>query len=306
MASIKQINDKIYALITVLADHHGFDADEALDLVTDGDVNYVEEFHKLLAEKKKAPKKEAPAAAAAVVEETDEVKKVRHNISLWEKKLDAGDFKDRDAHVSKIEKEKKKLQKLLGAEEKPAPAPAPAKAAPAPAPAPAKAAPAPAPVKEVAEKRIKRFSPVMTTQLKKALEDVGAELNDKIKKEFQLYVENLSDDDYRESSLADHMRTFAKTKEEDVPDKVVDVTLKELQNIEMTSTGETPDTFWDADKGRFVKGPEPEDDEDFDEVTFESKKYVVGVKTGRVYEAHDSGDVFAGFKGVGKFKKMKV
>lgn len=231
-----------------------------------------------LAAKYKFDLKEALAFLKLETEpENDKIAVCKKNIDLWQKKLDEGKVKDEDKQREKIEKEKKKLEKLQSK----------------------------VVVKEEVpkEKRIKRFSPVMTTQLKKALEDAGSELNDKIKKEFQLYVENLSDDDYRESSLADHMRTFAKTK--DVPDKVVDVTLKELQQIEMTSSGETPDTFWDADKGRFVKGPEPEDDEDFDEVTFESKKYVVGVKTGRVYEAHDSGDVFAGFKGVGKFKKLK-
>jgi hypothetical protein len=40
------------------------------------------------------------------------------------------------------------------------------------------------------------------------------------------------------------------------------------------------------------------------EVKFEGLKYVVGDKTGRVYEARDTGDIFAGFIGVGKFKKM--
>ena len=72
----------------------------------------------------------------------------------------------------------------------------------------------------------------------------------------------------------------------------------------MTASIEPTGTYWDADNGRFVKGPESDDDEDFEEKTFEGTKYVVGEKTGRVYEARDTGDVFAGFIGVGKFKKL--
>mgnify|MGYP000364250308 CR=1 FL=1 len=45
------------------------------------------------------------------------------------------------------------------------------------------------------EKRIKRFSPVMATQLKTALDGVKVEMTDKLKKEFQQYVEDLTDDD---------------------------------------------------------------------------------------------------------------
>ena len=55
-----------------------------------------------------------------------------------------------------------------------------------------------------------------------------------------------------------------------------------------------PLTYIDADE-----------DEDVDEVTFNSKNYVVGAKTGRVYEVLETGDKFVGFFGVGAFKAMK-
>jgi hypothetical protein len=106
------------------------------------------------------------------------------------------------------------------------------------------------------------------------------------------------------------MRSFAKLKvpaeeKKTADDKeIVTVDLTELQEIGITATVEPTGTFWDADNGRFVKGPEADDDEDFEETKFEGKNYVVGDKTGRVYEARDTGDVFAGFIGVGKFKKM--
>jgi len=190
----KQINDAIYAMIETLADNYGFDADEALDYVSTGtDTNHVESLLKLL---KKETKKKEDTKTEVAVEESPEVKKVQHNITLWEKKLEAGDYKDKDAHVKKIEAEKKKLVKLQGT----------------PAPVVAKVEAAPAPKVEVAEKRIKRFSPAMATQLGTALEKVKLSLTDKLKKEFAGYIEELDVDTFRGASLADHMRTFAESK----------------------------------------------------------------------------------------------
>lgn len=331
--SIKQINDNIYALIMALADNYGFDADEALELVTDGDVNHVEGLHKLLAEKKKpVPKAKAEAPVEAQAEPSEEVKKARHNIDLWEKKLTAGDFKDREAHVKKLEAEKKKLHKLLGtnSEEKSAAGPPPktAKVAPAPKPAP----------KEEVEKRIKRFSPAMTVQLGAALTKVKLSTTDKLKKEFSLYIEELSIDDFRGSSLADHMRNFAESKlptaggggasskkpedessDEDAPapayttifedesakEEAVVLKVEELAKLKMLVATTVPEVLWDASAKRHVKGPPMDEDEDMTEVPFKGKTYVVGDKTGRVYEATEgASDIFAGFKGVGLFKTM--
>jgi len=329
--SSKQMETKLYNLVSCLADNYGFDADEAFEYVRwETDVDHVGGIISVTEKPAKAVKKaaepekeaEKPAAAAAGGED-EKIATCRKNIENWTKK--AGSAKDAVKHQEKIDKEQKKLEKLLAKapkveEKKPEPK----------AVEPKKAAP------EKAEKRIKRFSPVMAGQLKTALEGVKLEMTDKLKKEFQQYVEELTDDDYRKEGLADHMRAFSKLKapaeepEEEITEEaepeeeetteeaeeaeaeekivgdstVVDVTLKELQGISMTATVEPAGTFWDADKGRFVKGPEADDDEDFEEKKFEGTTYVVGEKTGRVYEARDSGDVFAGFVGVGKFKKM--
>jgi len=312
----KQINDKLYTITTVLADHFGFDADEAFELITDGDVNHAEEIRKLLVEKKPASKK----AKEEVVQDepSDEVKKLQHNISLWEKKLEAGDFKDKEAHVSKIDKEKKKLAKLLPPS-KPVAAPAPKE----------KEKPA---VKEVAEKRIKRFSPAMSTQLGTALEKEKLSLTDKFKKEFTTYIEELPDNEFRADSLAEHMRKFAELKsdaagrastgagaaskkleDEEPPHLEADeaaaaptVTLKPEEMAKLKMLVATPDAevMWDGAAKRHVKGPAMDEDEDMSEVLFKGNTYVVGDKTGRVYEAKEEGDVFMGFKGVGLFKTM--
>lgn len=353
---------KLYALVECLAGNYGFDADEAFEFTRwETDVDHVGEILKVIdstakpATKKPAPKKEEPVKddVSETPTESDPADKIaacRKNIDVWQKKLADGKAKDADKQREKIEKEQKKLAKLL--EKTPEPKKAEEKK-----PAPKKVEEKPA----EKEKRIKRFSPVMATQLKTALEGVKVEMTDKLKKEFQQYVEDLTDDDYRKEGLADHMRAFAKLKApveiaadekaaEDTEDeleqekravdkewsagrkmilakhaelmaqkeldsepetetvksdsKIVDVTLLELQGIGMTATIDPPGTFWDADNGRFVKGPEADDDEDFDEKTFEGTNYVVGEKTGRVYEAREGGDVFAGFIGVGKFKKM--
>jgi hypothetical protein len=326
-----QVETKLYAMVSCLADNYGFDADEAFEYVRwETDVDHVGELFAMVekpSKPAKAPKeapKEAPtensvkddasttdSTTSNVSEKIDVCKK---NIELWTKKLNDGKTKDSDKQREKIEKEQKKLEKLL--------AKAP-KIEVTKKEEPKKAEP----VNEKKEKRIKRFSPVMAGQLKVALENVKVEMNDKLKKEFQQYIEDLTDDDYAKNGLADHMRAFAnlqappteaeaepeaQAEEEEesltmknVDDKtVVDVTLKELQTISMTASIEPTGTFWDADNGRFVKGPESDDDEDFEEKTFEGTKYVIGEKTGRVYEARDTGDVFAGFIGVGKFKKL--
>ena len=310
---------KLYELVGCLADNYGFDVDDAFEHVRwETDVDHVGGILKVIekpakAEKKIVEKKEEEPEKKD--DASDKIATCRKNIELWKKKLSDGKSKDADKQREKIEKEEKKLEKLLTkapkVEEK--------------KPEPVKVVEEKKPEPEKKEKRIKRFSPVMAGQLKTALENVKVEMTDTLKKEFQKYVEDLTDDDYRKEGLADHMRAFAKLQipvedpeEEEEPEeteeeekvvvgsdaKVVDVTLVELQSIDMTATIDPPGTFWDADTGRFVKGPDADDDEDFDEITFNNVKYVVGEKTGRVYEARDTGDVFAGFIGVGKFKKM--
>lgn len=344
----KNMEKKLYEMINCLADNYGFNVDEAFEYVRwETDVDHVGEVLKMAgadapAKKEEKPKKAEPEGDSESVAQTEssaggdiaeKIAACKKNISTWQTKLDKGSCKDADKQREKITKEKAKLAKL---EAKAPAAPAPAKVEEKP-----KAAEKPA----EKEKRIKRFSPVMASQLKKALEDSGVEMSDKLKKEFQQYVEDLADDDFRATGLADHMRAFAKLKapapakaaepeadaEEDDVDavvkemdalivdekpssnavgggpNVVQVSIEELRAISMTATLDgTPDTLWDADKGRFVKGPDSDEDEDVVEMKFNSKDYVVGEKTGRVYEVRETGDIFAGFAGVGKFKGLSV
>ena len=323
MAANKQIESKLYAMVSCLADNYGFDADAAFEYVRwETDMDHVGEFLNMvktdiekpakMTKKKEEPKDDASEVATETSKSdvSEKIAVCKKNIALWTKKMD-DKFKDDEAkakHSVKLEKEKAKLEKL---EKK-----VPTKVVEPPTES-VKAVSKKAEDKK--EKRIKRFSPVMASQLKTAFEAVKVEMTDKHKKEFQQYVEDLTDDDFRKEGFADHMRAFAKLKApladtETVvvaevptagpPPTVVDVSLTDLQTIEMVASIDPPGTFWDADNGRFVKGPEADDDEDFDEIKFDGVNYVVGDKTGRVYEARETGDVFAGFIGVGKFKKM--
>jgi hypothetical protein len=90
--------------------------------------------------------------------------------------------------------------------------------------------------------------------------------------------------------------------------QIHDVTLEELRAIEMLAVpgGEQKGVYWDADAGRWVRGPADDDDEEFDTVNFQGKTYMVGEKTGRVYEETDNRNVFHGFIGVGPFRTMKL
>lgn len=350
----KQMETKVYNLVSCLADNFGFDADAAFEYARwETDVDHVEEILKMLAteeQPKKAAKatkpepkddeSEAPTVSSAGSDVMDKIAACKKNIALWQTKLDKGTCKDADKQREKIEKEKAKLAKLEAKAPKSEEKPVEKKAAPK--------------KEEAKEKRIKRFSPVMAAQLKTALEGVSVEMNDKLKKEFQQFVEDLTDDDYRASGLADHMRAFAKLKapakeekpepeedeaeedekpedeeedegedeedegeEEEKPSQsqsnvsgggpqVVELSLSELQAIEMTASIDPVGQYWDADNGRFVKGPDADEDEDVVDAKFDGKDYVIGEKTGRVYEVRESGDVFAGFVGVGKFKGMKM
>lgn len=169
---------------------------------------------------------------------------------------------------------------------------------------------------------------------------------DKMKKEFTAYVDDMTDDQFTADGkgLTDHMREFANRKkpagsaaagdgeEKPVEKKktakkaakaveppkdldppsnaavIEDLSLKELQAISMVAspTGEPTGVFWDAENGRWVRGPDADGDEDVEETKFGGKTYVVGLSSGRVYEETDNRDVFQGFVGVGRFKDMKM
>jgi 2',3'-cyclic-nucleotide 2'-phosphodiesterase (5'-nucleotidase family) len=169
----------------------------------------------------------------------------------------------------------------------------------------------------VTDKKKSRIDRLDAKKFKASFEREGVEFKEDYKKEFKKYVDEMTDEQYKKCVLTDHMDAFAKSKKtapanepEEVSentDKVFEISLKELQSISMlTHMGESVRLYWDGDNGRVVQGPDRDDDEDFEEIKFNGKDYVVGQKTGRVYEALDQGDVFAGYVGVLKFKMLTI
>lgn len=92
-------------------------------------------------------------------------------------------------------------------------------------------------------------------------------------------------------------------------EEIVNVTVEELQKIEMIATitneGVFEGQYWDADDGRKVRGPPAVEGEDLVEIGLGKKSYMVGEKSLRVYVESEKGDVFVGYVGVGQFKEMK-
>ena len=182
-----------------------------------------------------------------------------------------------------------------------------------------------------------RMTKAISSKLKSELVKAGVIFSDNETNEladfntkYKDYINTLSEDEFKTgTATGSHIRKFAEihkpsSSKADVSvevDKnkavvpkmsnaahIEDLTIKQLQAIEniMTPIGGKKGVYWDCDKGRWVTGPETEDDEDATDITFQGKSYAVGDKTGRVYETTDNKDTFVGFVGVGAFLKMTI
>ena len=190
---------------------------------------------------------------------------------------------------------------------------------------------------EKSTKRIGRMTQTIANKLKAELVKGGFKFSDNeekeltnFKKKFVSYVDELTNNDFTAKGLEKHMEDFASTykpasattavsTEAEAPTTsilagpsnvatIADLTLEELQAIEniMTPNGGKKGVYWNCDEGKWVTGPDQEDDEEITEKKFNGKTYGIGDKTGRVYEITDDKDIFVGFIGVGAFAKMKA
>uniref|UniRef100_A0A6C0K1M3 Uncharacterized protein n=1 Tax=viral metagenome TaxID=1070528 RepID=A0A6C0K1M3_9ZZZZ len=220
---------------------------------------------------------QAEKKTRAKKDDDDKIEVCRKNIALWQSKLDDGKVKDVEKQQEKIDKEKKKLDKLLGSVEEESP----------------KKAPKESPKQEKKDKRIKRWSPAMTTALTNALKSVDLEFNDSNKKECVAYIEGMNDDDYSGESLTTHIKNFAESK-----------------RPANAGAGYGPPPTPEEDEAKNQaesEKDEGEEDEEYIEVKFQQITYAVGEKSGRVYKTVDGEDVFTGgFIGKGQFEKMKL
>ncbi len=195
---------------------------------------------------------------------------------------------------------------------------------------------------ESEHKNVKMITSANSTKLKTELEKMKIAFSeenkkefDKVKTELKEYLNQLTEDDFKAKKIENHIEDFVNLKHSSEPkltlmervDKgiapekfdpslpVLDLTLQQLQNIEMvTQVGDKFDgVYYDLVDGRWVRGPIGEDDEDMDEFNHNGHQYDVGKNSGRVYRVEYIGNskedykhIFEGFRNVGKFKKIIV
>ena len=191
--------------------------------------------------------------------------------------------------------------------------PKPAKAA---SKKPAKAAeeaekPAPAEEKSEAKKHVPRITPAMTTKLKEAFEAVGADWDDKYKKEFVTQVNSLSDKQFGDMILEGHMSHFASKHAPAAAcggggaapkPKLKTLTVAELVKQNKNLKQVSPGVYQHKTTGEMVTGPAEDADEEFEDKDHDDVTYIVGQTTKRVYKPCEDGpDEFVGYWGVGEW-----
>lgn len=287
---------QIQFIVTTLADNYGFDATEAMDYV-------------LSVKREKSP---AYARALKAIDTTKEKiaeleQKIANNkvrnldkakeklVTFYEKletqegKLeDIGKPKERKPRAPKEKKDddKPKEKKTKKKTESKEPKEAEDKA------------------EQKAGKRISRMSPMLSEKLKATFTDFGVEMNDKTKKGFVAYVNDLTKDDFDAKTLTEHMRDYVVTTIRPTEeDEAETLELEELQKLKNLIDGYSAGIYWDPNGKRFVTG-QTDDDEDVCETSFNDKIFMLGEETGRVYENINDEDIFVGYKGIGQFKGM--
>jgi hypothetical protein len=130
------------------------------------------------------------------------------------------------------------------------------------------------PKKEKKEKkgRFDKWTPTSTKLFKTITEENEGTVTDELKKDFQSYVDTLSDEDFASASIQGHMRAFITTK----------FTKEE-------------------------KTTEDDDEEDLIEFEFEDETLLRGEKSGKIYRStEEAGDVLIGYIGKGRFSECEV
>jgi len=191
-------------------------------------------------------------------------------------------------------------------------------------PKPAKAAKKVAEVTETSETKVElnipRITPAITTNLKKAFEEVGVEWLDDKKKTygdgFKAYANALSDKEYEKLTAEGHMSFYANSLKPSAAasasaggGSMKVLTVNELAKLDkgkklvQVSAG----VFKHKTTGELLMGPAEDDDEEFEDFEFDDEKYIVGTNTHRVYKTGEGvPDKFVGFrdedgKGIGSW-----
>ena len=137
-----------------------------------------------------------------------------------------------------------------------------------------------------------------TKALKEGLNNPDTKQFTKDKQSFKKYCESLSDSEWDDSTIDEHVENWLKLKNEPKAEEPITadiLNIEELVGMKLTKTN-TVGIYWNPETGRHVTG-QTDSEEGLDEIG----DYLVGENTKRVYDKHEK---FVGFAGIGEFEKM--
>jgi DNA polymerase III gamma/tau subunit len=134
--------------------------------------------------------------------------------------------------------------------------------------------------KEKAPTRIAKWTPTLTRTLTKIIEESGSIMTETIKTDFHSWVDALTDEQFAVCAMEGHMRAFLQTK------------------ILGGASANLPAAAASA------AALPAEDDEELKEFEFEGETLCKGVTSGKIYRPMETGDVWIGNAGVGRFQSV--
>jgi hypothetical protein len=138
--------------------------------------------------------------------------------------------------------------------------------------------------KEKAPTRIAKWTPTLTRTLTKIIEESGSVMTETIKTDFHSWVDAMTDEQFAVCAMEGHMRAFLQT-------KILGgagANLPHHSAAAVSSAAALP----------------AEDDEELEEFEFEGETLCKGVTSGKIYRPMDTGDVWIGNAGVGRFQSI--
>lgn len=136
--------------------------------------------------------------------------------------------------------------------------------------------------KEKAPTRIAKWTPTLTRTLTKIIEESGSIMTEKIKTDFHAWVDALTDEQFSVCAMEGHMRAFLQT-------EILGGAGANLPHHSAAAASAAPPA---------------EDDEELEEFEFEGETLCKGITSGKIYRPLDTGDVWIGNAGVGRFQSV--
>lgn len=139
--------------------------------------------------------------------------------------------------------------------------------------------------KEKAPSRIAKWTPTLTRTLTKIIEESGSIMTETIKTDFHAWVDAQSEDEFSAvPTMEGQMRKF----------------------LQVKILGGAGSNFPKAAESSAAAAVPQEDEEELEEFEFEGETLCKGVTSGKIYRPMDTGDIWIGNAGVGRFKDITV